>query len=72
MNVRDDSGTRLGNLEDGPVTHRVRCRFRTIETVANNTEVTVRIDNINFNMGEVKFMRTDAANNLRGPGLVIN
>ncbi|MDE7347142.1 MAG: hypothetical protein K2N48_10455 [Muribaculaceae bacterium] len=71
MDVRDDNGTSLGDPNDGPVTHRVRCRFRTIETVTNNTEVTVRIDNINFNMGEVKFMRTDAANNLRGPGLVM-
>ena len=71
MDVRDDNGTRLGNPEDGPVTHRVRCRFRTIETVADGTEVTVRIANINFNMGEVKFKRTNAANNLLGPGLVI-
>ncbi len=70
MNVRDDNATALGDPNDGPVTHRVRCRFRTIENVNNNTEVTVRIDNINFNIGEVKFRRVTTVNGVTGPGLV--
>ncbi len=72
MDVRDDNGTRIGDPEDGPVIHRVRCRFRTIETVANNTAIRVKISNLNFNDTEVHFTRTTAANNLRGPGLVKN
>ncbi len=71
MDVRDDNGTAIGNPDDGPVTHRVRCRFRTIENVAQNTQVTVRIDNVNFNIGEVKFTRVSGSNNVKGPGLVI-
>lgn len=77
MDVRDDNGTVIGNAEDGPVTHRVRCRFRTIETVANGTIVRVRIANDNFNWGHedaskctVTFTRTNAANSLTDPGLV--
>ena len=77
MDVRDDNGTAIGNPADGPVTHRVRCRFRTIEKVANGTEVTVAIANENFKFdlkkegcSSVKFKRTDDANKLRGPGLV--
>lgn len=69
MDVRDDNGTAIGNPEDGPVTHRVRCRFRTIETV-NNMDISVRIANLNFNMGEVKFKRVSTANGLTGPGLI--
>ncbi|MDE5880290.1 MAG: hypothetical protein K2H60_01040 [Muribaculaceae bacterium] len=71
MDTRDDNGTLLETAGDGPNIHRVRCRFRTIEQVDNSTEVTVMIANINFNNTEVKFTRTDAANNLTGPGLVI-
>ena len=71
MNVRDDNGTALGDPNDGPVTHRVRCRFRTIETV-DPTEVTVLIDNLNFNIGTVKFNRVASVNGVTGPGLVIN
>lgn len=67
--VRDDNGTFIENTDGGPNTHRVRCRFRTIETVTEGTVITVRIANINFNTGEVKFTRTTDANNLRGPGL---
>ena len=70
MDVRDDNGTMIGNPEDGPVTHRVRCRFRTIETVSPTT-VNVAIDNQNFNMTQISFERTAAANSLTGPGLVI-
>lgn len=76
MDMRDDNGTAIGDPADGPVIHRIRCRFRTIETVADGTEVTVAIANENFETGNgkswVKFTRTDAANNLRGPGLVVN
>lgn len=70
MDVRDDNGTVIGDPADGPVTHRVRCRFRTIETVHNNLEVKVRISNINFNLGEHSFKRTTTANGLTGPGLI--
>ena len=74
MDTRDDNGTMIGNPEDGPVTHRVRCRFRTIESVANGTNVYVAIKNDNFvfdpDKPAVHFERTNAANNLRGPGLV--
>lgn len=72
IDVRDDNGTAIGKPEDGPVTHRVRCRFRTIETIANNTEINVRIANQNFNTTQVNFKRTQAANGLHGPGLVSN
>ena len=68
--MRDDNGTVIGDPADGPVTHRVRCRFRTIETVQNNLEVKVRISNINFNLGELSFKRTTTANGLTGPGLI--
>ena len=80
MDVRDDNGTALVNPEDGPVIHRIRCRFRTIETVANNTHIRVRIANDNFNWGgdtseladkcTVKFDRLTTANGLAGPGLI--
>lgn len=78
MDVRDDNGTAIGDPEDGPVTHRVRCRFRTIETVANNTHIRVRIANDNFIWGSdenadkctVKFDRLTTANDLTGPGLI--
>ncbi|MDE5757846.1 MAG: hypothetical protein K2H85_04455, partial [Allobaculum sp.] len=78
MDVRDDNGTAIGNPEDGPVIHRVRCRFRTIETV-DPTHVRVRIANDNFNWGSsnvlspkctVEFDRTVGANSLQGPGLI--
>ncbi len=71
MNVRDDNGTAIGDPANGPVTHRVRCRFRTIETVTNNTKVTVAIDNINFNKTFLSFNRVSGANGLTGPGLVL-
>lgn len=67
--ARDDNGTLIENTDGGPNTHRVRCRFRTIETVTDNTHVNIKIANINFNTADVSFTRTDAANNLRGPGL---
>ena len=75
MDVRDDNGTVIGDSADGPVTHRVRCRFRTIETVTNNTEVTVAVANENFvsdndQTSWVKFTRTTTANSLEGPGLI--
>ena len=74
MDVRDDNGTVIGNAGDGPVTHRVRCRFRTIENVANGTEVTVAIANENFASDSqtswIKFSRTDDANKLEGQGLI--
>ncbi len=77
MDVRDDNGTVIGDPEAGPVTHRVRCRFRTIETVDNNTHIRVRIANDNFNWGHddadkctVEFDRVTTANTLAGPGLI--
>ena len=72
MDVRDDNGTVIGNSDDGPVTHRVRCRFRTIETVSNDTKVRVRIANDNFatTNNTVSFTRTNASNSLAGPGLI--
>lgn len=75
MDLRDDNGTVIGDPDEGPVTHRVRCRFRTIENVANGTNVFVAVKNDNFVFDPdepiVHFVRTTAANNLRGPGLVI-
>lgn len=77
MDVRDDNGTMIGDPEAGPVIHRVRCRFRTIETVANNTHIRVRIANENFNGGSanaakctIEFDRLTTANTLSGPGLI--
>lgn len=77
MDVRDDNGTVIGNPENGPVTHRIRCRFRTIETLNIETKVRVRIANENFNCGSenadkctVKFTRNSGANSLSGPGLI--
>ncbi len=72
MDVRDDNGTAISNGEDAPVTHRVRCRFRTIETVTDPTTVRVRIANDNFTTtnNTVTFIRTNAANSLTGPGLI--
>lgn len=71
MDVRDDNGTTIEN-SDGTITHRVRCRFRTIETVANNTHIRVRIANENFNStnNTVEFDRLSTANGLTGPGLI--
>ena len=72
MDVRDDNGTMLGNPEEGPVKHRVRCRFRTIETVTDPTVVNVKIANDNFTStnNTVTFTRRASYNTLTGPGLV--
>lgn len=72
LDVRDDNGTLIENESGGPNIHRVRCRFRTIEDVENGTKVTIRIANENFIMTQVDFKRVTEANDLRGPGLVIN
>lgn len=59
-NNQDDNGTAINN-PDGTVTHRVRCRFRTITALDNFTfddsETTVLITNDNFNNATVTFKR---------------
>ena len=56
----DDYGTAIPNA-DGTVTHRVRCRFRTVTDLDDlslqDTETTVLIKNDNFNNATVTFAR---------------
>ena len=70
LDEREDNGTLLES--DNATIHRVRCRLRTSETAPEDTEIRVRFANSNFETGEVKFYRTDQANNLHGPGLILS